>query len=280
MASRILTAAHQFASRWEFSLIKDMNFFDDEMADIGNSFDTRLHKLKDEIKGLPEMLEAQSALGRLANLSGQLRFQIRWTQIPRIPATTVLGHMFMVACFAYFASLSVKTCKARRINNFFCALFHDLPELLTRDIISPVKRSVDGLSDLIRQYEEQELERRIFAPLRGEGHESLAQRMEYYLGMSTGSEFYEAVRHSDGKVKRVMGFEELHDNYNADGLDPKDGRLLKDCDMLAAFIEAHSSIRNGVAPQHLQSAELRLRDELTEKSVPLLQLSSLLADFD
>ena len=128
-ASRILTAAHQFASRWEFSLIRNMNFFDDEMADIGQSFDTRLDELKGGIKGLPEVLNSQTALGRLANFSGQLRFQIRWTQVPRIPATSVLGHMFMVACFAYFASLTVKTCQARRINNFFCALFHDLPEL-------------------------------------------------------------------------------------------------------------------------------------------------------
>ena len=42
----------------------------------------------------------------------------------------------------------------RCVNNYFTGLFHDLPEVLTRDIISPVKRSVEGLSDLIKGYEE------------------------------------------------------------------------------------------------------------------------------
>ena len=31
------------------------------------------------------------------DLCGQLRFQKRWSQSPRIPATSVLGHMLMVA---------------------------------------------------------------------------------------------------------------------------------------------------------------------------------------
>ncbi|MGZ7169402.1 MAG: HD domain-containing protein [Halobacteriota archaeon] len=33
-----------------------------------------------------------------------------------------------------------KRCYRRRFHNFFGGLFHDLPEALTRDIISPVKR--------------------------------------------------------------------------------------------------------------------------------------------
>ena len=37
---------------------------------------------------------------------------------------------------------------------FLCGLFHDLPEVLTRDIISPVKRSVPGLDELIKKIEE------------------------------------------------------------------------------------------------------------------------------
>ena len=43
-------------------------------------------------------------------------------------------------------------------NNFYTALFHDLPEVLTKDIITPVKKSVGGLEELIADYEEQEVE--------------------------------------------------------------------------------------------------------------------------
>ena len=135
-ARRILTAAHLYASQWEFHLIKPLNGFDDEMDDIDNSFVERLDTFRD-LEGMEAILTPNTALARLANLCGQLRFQIRWTQAPRIPATSVLGHMFIVATFAYFFSLSVDACTARANNNFFCGLFHDLPELLTRDIISP-----------------------------------------------------------------------------------------------------------------------------------------------
>lgn len=279
-AARILAAAHWYSSRWEFNILKDLNrSFDDEIPDAERQFEEHLNSCCD-LPGMNEILDANSALGRFANFCGQLRFQIRWTQAPRIPPTSVLGHMFLVASYAYFASLTVEACPARRINNFFCGLLHDLPELLTRDIISPVKRSVDHLAEIIREYEEDELNKRIFDPLAGDGYAELVESMKYYLGIHSGSEFDETIRHADGTVRKLASFNELHTTCNADALSPKDGRLIKDCDLLAAFMEAHSSIHNGVASSHLLTAVVRLRSELTEKSVPALHLGALLADFD
>ncbi|MEG2172415.1 MAG: HD domain-containing protein [Desulfovibrionaceae bacterium] len=278
LARRILDAAHMFASRWEFQLIKPFNSFDDEMPHIHENFEETLASFCD-LEGFSAMLDKETALGRFANLCGQLRFQIRWTQAPRIPTTSVLGHMFVVASYAYFFSLTVKACPARRNNNYFCGLFHDLPELLTRDIISPVKRSVDILPDLIRQYEEQELERRIFNPLQAEGYTALVERLQYYLGIPTGSEFHETIRDISGSVQRIPSFEKLHSQCNIDSLDPKDGSLIKTCDTLAAFMEAHSSIRNGVASPQMLEAAVRIRSDMRKITGPL-SLGTLLADFD
>ncbi|MDR1777281.1 MAG: HD domain-containing protein [Desulfovibrio sp.] len=278
LARRILAAAHLFASRWEFSLIRPLNHFDDEMDDIARSFEERLDGFRD-VRGVDALLTPGSALARLANHCGQLRFQIRWTQAPRIPATSVLGHMFVVAALAWFFSLSVGACPARAVNNFFCGLFHDLPELLTRDIISPVKQSVKMLPRILKQYEEEELERRIFAPLRLEGFGALVERVSYYLGLEVGSEFQESARQG-GRVVRVDGFRTLQEAWNADALDPKDGEMIKVCDWLAAFLEAHSSIRNGVSSPHLQEALARLKTRLLECPLECLGLGSLLADFD
>lgn len=275
---RILTAAHLYASQWEFHLIKPLNGFDDEMNDIDLSFVERLDTFRD-LKGMEAILTPSTALARLANLCGRLRFQIRWTQAPRIPATSVLGHMFIVAAFAYFFSLSVNACTARANNNFFCGLFHDLPELLTRDIISPVKQSVASLPLIIREYEEAELERRIFGPLRRQGFDPLVERISYYLGLSVGSEFQECRREGD-RIIKVDGFEALQRSANRDALDPKDGQMLKICDWLAAFLEAHSSIRNGVSSPHLQEAQARLKAKLCESPLECLHLGALLADFD
>jgi putative hydrolases of HD superfamily len=78
------------------------------------------------------------------DMVGQLRFQKRWAHSPRVPETSVLGHMLIVAILSYLISLERRACPQRASNNYFAGLFHDLPEVLTRDIISPIKRSVEG----------------------------------------------------------------------------------------------------------------------------------------
>ncbi len=278
LADRILNAAHLYASGWEFNVIKPFNAFDDEMGDIDGSFQRRLGELSD-VRGVVELIGGTSnAVGRFANLCGQLRFQKRWSQTPRIPETSVLGHMFIVACYGYFFSVVLGACKARRQNDFFTGLFHDLPELLTRDIISPVKRSVERLPELIREYEEQELDRRVFRPLTEAGHGALADRIGYFLGIETGSEFDETIR-DGGKVVKV-DLDALQGWANRDAFDPKDGRVLKVCDTMAAFIEAHTSIRNGITSPHLQEAQARLRAEHRKVVLGPLHVGALFADFD
>ena len=69
-----------------------------------------------------------------------------------MPETFVMGHMLVVAILSYFMSLELDNpCRKRLENNFFSGLFHDLPEVLTRDIVSPVKNSVKGLDSIISQ---------------------------------------------------------------------------------------------------------------------------------
>ena len=278
-ADRILSAAHFFASGWEFNIIRPHNSFDEEMDDIGQSFVDRLEDLSDLIGVRELMAGSGSELGRFANLCGQLRFQIRWSSTPRLPETSVLGHLFLVACFAYYFSLSIGAGTARSLNNFFSGLFHDLPELLTRDIITPVKRSVPELAGIIRTCEIQELERRVFGPLRRGGYHGLVERMSYYLGLATGSEFHETVRDAFG-VRKLNSFEELQAHGNADELDPKDGSMLKVCDTLAAFMEAHASVRGGISSPHLLEAMARIRNEYRQKTVGPVSVGTLLADFD
>lgn len=279
LAARILEAAHTCASGWELGLLRGMNDFDPELPDIVADFRGKLSGRAD-LRGLSEISgEKSGALGDFARLCGQLRFQKRWSRAPRIPETSVMGHMFFVACYAYFFSLAAGACPARRVNNFFCALFHDLPELLTRDIISPVKKSVPELDAIIRAYEEEELRRRIFEPLRKEGLTEPVERLGYYLGLELGSEFCEGIRRA-GRVERVNGFATLHADYNKDEYDPRDGELLKACDNLAAFIEAHTAIRNGINAGELHDAAWRIRNNLSKVKLGAVHLGAILADFD
>lgn len=283
LGRRILRAAHLYASGWEFNLIKPLNRLDPEAEDIEASFKTGLAGLSD-LAGVADLALGlfggdKTAIGHFAQVCGQLRFQKRWSQIPRIPETSVLGHMFIVACYAYFFSLSVGACPARAQNNFFAGLFHDLPELLTRDIISPVKQSVERIGPLIKEYEGRELSRVILDPLRRGGYPGLVERLEYFLGLSVGSE-YRSCAIIDGQVRGVESAE-LHERYNQDAFDGRDGELLKVCDSLAAFLEAYTTMRNGIASDQLQQGLWRIRGRYASESLfGQVHVGALLADFD
>ncbi len=277
LGRRILEAAHLYASSWEFNLIKGVNLQDDEFQEIEASFVDGLDRYRD-LEGVEELIKGvESPLGRFAHLCGQLRFQKRWSQTPRIPETSVIGHMFLVACYSYFFCMVQDAGPLLRQHSFFAGLFHDLPELLTRDIISPVKRSVQSLADLIKEYEDQELQRRVLDPLANGGHAVIATELEYYLGIELGSEFADSVR--ENGVARVATRDEIYGSC-AD-CDPKDGTTMKVCDSLAAFIEAYTALRNGISSEQLHQAIWRLREAYQHTTLgPDVHIGALLADFD
>ncbi|HRN00163.1 MAG TPA: HD domain-containing protein, partial [Aliarcobacter cryaerophilus] len=196
-------------------------------------------------------------LAKIVDLSGRLRFQKRWAQTPRIPETSVLGHMLTVALFSYFYSLEVKACDKRLQNNFFTALFHDLPEALTRDIISPVKYSVDELSEIIAEYEVAKIEDDILpnVPI------NIQEEFSYILGISKGikEEFANKVK-IDGNITEVDDI----NKYNLDKYEAIDGLALKQCDKLSAFVEASLSISHGIKSKELISGKKEILKGLKE----------------
>ncbi len=275
----ILSAAHLFASQWEFNLIADYNTFDTEIGNIGQDFIERLDRIsaKKGMEGLKNIVNKDNALGDFAHFCGQLRFQIRWSQEQRLPTTSVLGHMFFVAALAFFVSYSIDACKTRITNNFFCGLFHDLPELLTRDIISPVKNSSEGLPAFIHHYEKSELEERILKPLKNAGYHNIVKELSYVLGLNIGGEFNNCYI-ADGKEVKCA-YKDLA-KYTSFTHKAKDGELLKSCDILAAFMEAHTSIRLGISSEQLVTALIRMRQTIPNPDPEKIDFKALLADFD
>jgi len=233
----ILKAASYLATKWEFSIVYQTSSF---LSDI----DKTKIAVEEEIEDYYELIGVRKiALGKklahLIDISGRLRFQKRWAQTPRIPNTSVLGHMLIVAFLGYFYSIKVKACNKRVENNFFCALFHDLPEALTRDIISPVKYSVTGLDDIISEYEIRKIEDEILPLVPS----SFVKEFKYILGIygDKKDEFANKIKY-EGIIKEVNDTKK----YNEDKYNTIDGKALKACDRIAAFIEATLSISYGV----------------------------------
>ncbi|ATB68141.1 HD domain-containing protein [Sulfurospirillum diekertiae] len=252
----ILKAASYMATRWEFSIVYQTSQF-------LNNIDRVKEAVEEEIEDYYELISVRKMamnkkISKIVDLSGRLRFQKRWAQTPRIPETSVLGHMLIVAILGYFYSLSAKACDGRLVNNFFCALFHDFPEALTRDIISPVKYSVSGLDDIISEFEIKMIEEEILPYL----PEGLTKEFKYLLGLygdNQKDEFMNRINEHEIKmVEDVSAYNE--EKYNA-----IDGKALKNCDNLAAFIEATLSISHGVRSKELIQGKEHIRGKLKEK---------------
>ena len=176
----------------------------------------------------------------------QLRFQTRWNQTPRVPQTSVLGHCFFVAIMTLLLGResNPQMCEKRVINNFFSALFHDLPEAVTRDIISPVKQATDDLPNIVKKIEN-EIVNKELVPLM---EDFFVQEIIDF----TSDEFSNRIKDADGNVVNVS-WEELNQKYNEEKYFPIDGSLVRIADHLSALMEADISIKHGITSVHLQN---------------------------
>ncbi len=265
---RILDAAHFYATKWEFDIIERANPRGYEIEEIRRDLEMRQEKYYD-LKGMQELM-LYSRLRNFIDLCGQLRFQLRWSHLHRIPKTSVLGHMLVVALLSYLFSLEIGACRKRCYNNYFTGLFHDLPEVLTRDIVHPVKKSVSGLDSLIKEYERQQMEEKVYGLIPGPWHDEIK--------LFTEIEFKSVVTCGRSRVEKTSS--EISEHFNEDVYDPRDGELIQAADQLAAFLEAHLALANGMRAPDFQKTKTSLKEEYRTKVIAGLQLGQIYADFD
>ena len=239
---KILRAAHYLATNWEFKIIYNSAPFIYGIEKTKENIENQIEDHYDLI-GVQKILLGKKSYG-FVDLCGQLRFQKRWAHSPRIPETSVLGHMLIVAITAYLCTIKMETapCEKRIYNNFFAGLFHDLPEVSTRDIISPIKSAAD-LEDIIKDYENERMNEEILPLLPKTWH----GEMKYF----TGDEFQNKIK-KEGIPQKGIKFKEINKKYNKSEYSPLDGELIRACDKLAAFIETNLSIEYGITSRYLE----------------------------
>jgi putative hydrolase of HD superfamily len=243
MTWRVLRAAHKYSTMRELEMIRMVNepF---RLVEIERGVNKDLEDFLD-LRGLQLLVSKQQPWEFLVEVE-RLRFQTRWNQTPRVPRTSVLGHSYFVAVLTLLMGRDLAICPKRRYNDFFSALFHDLPEAVTRDIISPVKQATDQLPFIVKGIEDTIVERELL-PLMDD---SFRDELIYFMT----SEFDNRVRGPDG-TPQAVSFEDLQARYNEDRFSPIDGKLVRASDHIAAFIEAWSSINYGITSNHLRDGK-------------------------
>ena len=100
MEKKLLKAAHYLATKWEFEIIYHFN------EGIYGSEDTKAiieSELEDHYDlAAVKKLALKGKSSKFIDLIGQLRFQRRWAQSPRVPETSVMGHVLLGAIMGYF----------------------------------------------------------------------------------------------------------------------------------------------------------------------------------
>ena len=241
LEKQILRAAHYLATEWEFRIIYHMNEGIFGVEEIKSTIRDELEEHYN-LAGV-QKIAMEGKTRKFVDLIGKLRFQKRWSQSPRVPETSVMGHVLVVAIMGYFCARKLGACRSRVVNDFLGGLWHDLPEVLTRDIISPIKRSIEGLDDLIKEIENRQMKEILLPLLPDSWHGDI---MNF-----TMHEFQNRIR-KEGRVVLLTG--DIPEAYNQDRYEPIDGAMLKGCDHLAAF---YGSVFEHPVRHHLESFSRR-----------------------
>lgn len=269
LEKEILKASHYYASKWEFDIIYHFNPTMYDVQNIKKALDKQVHEYY-SLAGMQQMMYEK--LREIVDMFGQLRFQKRWSQTPRVPCTSVLGHTLVVALCAYLLGYDLGFSKEMQIQHFLCGLFHDLPEILTRDIISPIKKNVEGLDALIKQIEEEAVKEKILNIV----PDSIAQEIVYY----TQNEFSNRYKKEGKAIFSSNKGEEFLAEVEAESPNqPIFGEFLKYCDHLSAFLEAKISIEHGIKSKELLEGARNLEYQYNDKALKGVDLGYLFREF-
>lgn len=277
LEKEILKASHYYASKWEFDIIYQFNPRLYDVQNIKNALDKQVREYY-HLAGMRQII-MYDELREVVNMFGQLRFQKRWSQTPRVPCTSVLGHTLIVALCAYLLGYDLGFSKEMQIQHFLCGLFHDLPEILTRDIISPIKKNVEGLDAFIKKIEEEAVREKILNII----PDSIAEDIQYY----TQNEFSNRYKKGDVVVfsqkeseEFVKEIAELQKESCKDSMEkPIFGEFLKYCDHLSAFLEAKISIEHGIKSKELIEGAKNLEYLYNNKQLNGVDLGYLFREF-
>jgi len=237
LEKRILTAASYISTKWEFDLIYNFAKNSYGIEEIKKDLENELEDYYD-LEGV-RILNLKKKSFDFISLCGNMRFQKRWANTPRIPETSVLGHMLFVAIVSFFLTKEYGGNVHKLYYNFFTGLFHDLPEALTRDIIAPIKQGVVGLDEILKEYEKMLIEEKILplVPKNIQNELRIILNEEFANKLITGESY-----------KKVDVAEDL---LGTKGID---GSLVKVADHLGAFVEAVMSIKHGIKSPELINA--------------------------
>lgn len=97
----------------------------------------------------------QTDIERFLLVIHRLASSFRWNRSQRATPVSVLSHTYIITFFAYCIGILEGLDDTTVTDMMLTALYHDIPEAITGDIITPTKKAVPGLESAIESVEQE-----------------------------------------------------------------------------------------------------------------------------
>ncbi len=228
LEGRILEAADTYAAYVEAEV--NSRLFGEYFSEIRNSIEEKMYEIS--LPSMKKLLENQGLRRYLTYVRG-LMHAIRWNQHSRTVPTTVAGHTLFVVFVSYL--LSIEDGSVDTLNVMERALFHDVPEALTGDIISPTKRRVEGFEKVVEEVESKMV------------HEVLLPLLPEKIA-----------KHYAPLMLEPFG-------------GPKEGKITRAADLMGSLIECKIEMDNGVQAEIFKNGYLGIKKQLLSMNLDVVR---------
>ena len=154
----LINIAGNIVTSYELELLKPLNKNNYEFKKIEKSFRNSQKKFK-KFKEYKFYLIKLKKYKKIFDVINNLRFQKRGIRLPLINNFSILEHLYITSFIGYnFAKYNSKNVDNSVLYSLVL-LFHDIPEALTRDIITPVKKADMEIDESIENIEKKLIKR-------------------------------------------------------------------------------------------------------------------------
>ena len=187
-------------------------------------YEVPLDEIKKELSSLSSELESLKELMRntdwekyLAHIY-RLSYSMRWNQYQRSTPISVMSHKVVVAYISYvIGMIGNEKWEENDIQEMLMrAVYHDVPEVITGDIITPTKKAVPGFVELLEEVEKTMMDDYLFGYITAEYKDFLSP----YILHPFDDELGKKVKYADifsalieAKIEDRAGNHFFHEKY-------------------------------------------------------------------
>lgn len=121
--------------------------------------------------------ENQNDLVRFLLSIRRLQASFRWNRMRRKYPISVMSHLFLTSFITYIIGNIEGKSRSEITQMMEIALFHDIPEAITGDIVAPTKKAIDGFEELLQEVEKELVHKYLLRYIQNYGFSAKYERL-------------------------------------------------------------------------------------------------------